>query len=117
MSAAEIWHRIIGNTIGSRESQRLESYGLSESQLIWSLRQYSEYNPYPSISDYCFYLEQQLPDMPQAISCAALLSGNKSLIALADELESLLGAWVPNAETEIRITEIRNKLSKIFLNA
>lgn len=116
MQAIDIWNEEIKQTLYKRDIVKLANYDLPEPQLRLLLRQYKQETPYPIFGDFCFYLENRFAadDVPDPLSCSAFLSGNKALIKLAEEYETLKGAWQPNIDTDIRMAQIINTLSEVF---
>lgn len=81
-------------------------------EFIWLLENYTKDTFYGQVDDFCDYVKAQLAagDVPDPWSCAAYNNGNGQLVALATELETLLGAWNPDEELACRVEEIRETL-------
>lgn len=82
-------------------------------QLIWAMNGYAKTTPYPNLRDLADWIGRQ--ELPEEVVCAAYLSGEPSIVRLADELETMLGAWFPEADDEEEIQRLRERLGKVLL--
>ena len=116
MTSGQIWREEIDTSLSFMDSKKLVNYQLPEAQLRLLLKQYRKETAFPMFNDFCYYMENRFAsnDVPENVSCAGFLSGNEAFIRLADELETLRGAWVPTEATEYRITQLRAALSRLL---
>jgi len=96
----------------------LESYG--EYQAKWIICRYDLEDPLPTISKFSEWLSKNfsgdLPEnLPEELSCAAYLTEEPEVIRLADQLETLEGAWFPDESTIEQVKELRRKLTEALL--
>lgn len=88
-----------------------ESYG--KHQAKWAIYCYSEETIYPSVFDITDWLAGQ--ELPEEVVCAAYLSEEPGIVRLADQLETLVGAWFPDEDSREQEEELRRKLRKVLL--
>lgn len=89
----------------------LEKY--EKHQAKWAIRCYGEDTVYPNISDFADWLRGQ--QLPEEIICAAYLTEEPEVLRLADQLETLAGAWFPDDDSKEQEEELRRKLRKVLL--
>jgi len=96
----------------SGDSRRVKELAgtFGEVRLVWAIQCYSQEAVLPRMRDFEEWLGGQ-KDFPDAPVCAAYLSGDPEIVALADRLETLRAAWFPEEGTakEIKDLEIRLK--------
>jgi len=113
-----IWQRETGKQvlISLRDAKILDTLALEPAQFQLALRQYAEKTLYPKISDFCSHVETRLmeDDLPDELSCKAMLTGHPKLLMMADQLEALLGAWVQDDETLAAIEKLREDIKAIL---
>jgi len=117
MNPATIWAQEMNRPNDlkrKKERLALEDLPFDNNQLRWLIRNYKGQAIFPSVVDFCEYAKSLIDDVPEELSCAAFLSGNGQLAALAYELETLCGAWSPDEWTENRIEELRSQLREVL---
>jgi len=87
-----------------------ENYG--KHQAKWAIYCYSEETIYPTVPDITDWLSGQ--QLPAEVVCAAYLSEEPEVIRLADQLETLAGAWFPDEDSKGQEEELRRKLQKVL---
>lgn len=116
MNPEALWRKHIGTTITKRDVWAINALELDEHQVGWLLSSYKIKTPYPNPKDFIsFASAMDEYDIPDSLSCAAYLSKNEKLMELADELETLRGAWDVDRETENRMQSIRKELEAILV--
>lgn len=117
MHCHTIWQEEMGRVLNGQEKSNLARFELPEPQLRWLLREYKKDSVYRSMFAFCVFTEMMMKTdrLPEDISCQAFLTKKDTYIRLAEELETLRGAWSPNEETESRMGEIRMQLYRALI--
>lgn len=97
-----------GRTVLTKELQRVAELEMPSHQLVWAMKQYAATTLYPNLRDLEEWVARQ--ELPEEVVCAAYLTEEPEFVRLADDLETLLGAWFPSPEIEERIEELRKRL-------
>ncbi|KKL28212.1 hypothetical protein LCGC14_2377410 [marine sediment metagenome] len=106
------WQQICeqaGRTVLTTELRRVEELEkFSNHQLVWAMQLYAKETVYPNLPDFEDWMKRET--VPEELVCAAYLSEAPEIIKLADQLETLQGAWFPSPDTEMEIEEIKRRL-------
>ncbi len=116
MIPAVCWELICkraGRTVLSNELQRVRLLDFPDNQLVWAMGRYTKDTLYPNLADFEEWLGKQ--ELPEDLICAAYLTEEPEIVKLADDLETLLGAWFPGPEEEEQIEELRRRLGAVVL--
>ncbi len=97
-----------GRTVLTPELRRVEEMETSKHKLVWAMQLYAKETVYPNLPDFEEWLGRQ--ELPEELVCAAYLSEEPEIVKLADQLETLQGAWFPSPDTEIEIEDIKRRL-------
>ena len=98
--------------VSFKDRERLENLGLTEAQYRWMLVAYRKYSPYPTITNFIVFAEDELREdtVPETLACMAYLSNSKKLIEMATDMEANTSAFFPSEETRDEAERIRTKL-------
>jgi len=96
----------------SRCLQRLAGT-FGQVRLVWAIQCYAQEAVLPRIRDFEEWLSGQ-KDFPDAPVCAAYLSGDPEIVALADSLETLRAAWFPEEDTARAIKDLEGRLKGLI---
>ncbi len=102
-----------GRTVLTVELQRVRLLDFPDNQLSWAMGRYTKDTLYPNLPDFEEWLGKQ--ELPEDLVCAAYLTEEPEIVKLADDLETLLGAWFPGTEEEEQIEELRRRLGAVLL--
>lgn len=116
MIPAKHWEEICkraGRTVLSKELHRIEQLDFPKHQLVWAMQRYAKETVYPNLPDFEEWMARQ--EFPEELVCAAYLTEEPEVMKLADNLETLLGAWFPGPEEEEQIEELRRRIGAAVL--
>lgn len=86
------------------------------SQIEWMIKRYFEHvSMYPSITDFVKDFVPSLPEVPEGVVAAAFNSGVNELVDLAEEYETLRGAWFESEDTVEKANAIEAKLTAALM--
>ncbi len=117
---ARIWYdkfdQIPKRKISLVDRENLEKIDLTEAQFRYLLEEYSANAPYAHFGSFIGDIMEDLRDdgVPEDLCCTAYLSGDKTFIQAALDIESLQGAWYPGEETDRKIEALRTQLREAF---
>lgn len=99
------------------DTNDLDSLYLTEAQFHYLLLEYKKDTFFPNIRMFISWVEQRLRnlDVPEDLSCRAYLSKNPTFIAMAEDLETLAGAWYPDKETNEHCDALRASLREALV--
>lgn len=99
-------------TLNEREAETiLRETHLEEPQIVWAIGQYTKLTLYPSVADFRNWL--QGIEVPSTLMAIALQSEDPTAIGLAEELQTLQGAWFPTEDTVARKEELEQRLKAL----
>lgn len=96
-------------------AQIQDSYELSVAQVRLAMRRFLEQDPIARLGVFCSWLREAAVDLPSHYAALAYLNGAEAVTRLADELETLRGAWFPNDAISGRIREIEEELKAVLV--
>lgn len=81
-----------------------------EDQIKWGLREYRQQTPYLSGDDFVEWMRRSKPSIPDRWIAKARLINDPTINGLVEELETLRGAWFPDADTLKEIEALEERL-------
>ena len=113
------WEQICkqaGRTVLTTELRRVDELEkFSNHQFVWAMQLYAKETVYPNLPDFEDWMKRET--VPEELVCAAYLSEEPEIVKLADQLETLQGAWFPNPDTEMEIEDIKRRLGAALMEA
>ncbi len=115
----KIWYAKLGKPnrkLTFQHSEALERLQITEAQFRWSMNFYLTETAYPHLGSFIEFVEELLKrgEIPESLICMAFLSDNSTLIQIAEDLNTLSGAWYPDEQTKQTLDELRASLQEAF---
>ena len=88
---------------------------LGQHVAAYALREYLAESAFPNVLDFLDWAGKVKETLPDDLVCAAYLDGDPSLVAMADDLETLRGAWFPDEQDKERIFAMEQKLRRALI--
>jgi len=100
--------------LGPACARELLEAGLTDWQLQWLITEYMKRTAFPTAQDLWDYVAETQAAVPDDLVCGAHLSGHPQVIALADELETLDGAWFEDEAALERAANLKATLKEVL---
>lgn len=113
ISLSERW-RSSQTNITRIQNLALEGLANSIGQNVaaYALREYLAESAFPNVLDFLDWAGKVKETLPDDLVCAAYLDGDPSLVAMADDLETLRGAWFPDEADKERQALLEQRLRR-----
>lgn len=118
MSSRAEWTKLLASN--GRKATRPELLKLDDilarhepAQGAYAVRRYGKTTEYPNLRDLAEWIAAQ--GLPEELVCTAYLTEQPEIVAMADELETLLAAWFPTTDTDEQVEALRAKLGRVLL--
>jgi len=111
MTIADLW-RQFDHSLTRQQAAALEELakGLGQHVAAHALACYLAESAFPNVLDFLEWTK--VMTFPDDLVCAAYLDGDPSLVAMADDLETLRGAWFPDEADKERIALLEQRLRR-----
>ena len=96
------------------QAKNLEELSMSLGQQVaaYALREYLAESAFPNVLDFLDWAGKVKETLPDDLVCSAYLDGDPSLVAMADDLETLRGAWFPDEQDKERLALLEQRLRR-----
>ena len=112
MTISDRWRSSDPTGLTRPQAAALEELAKSIGQHVaaHALACYLAESAFPNVYDFLEWAKQQT--FPDDLVCSAYLDGDPALVAMADDLETLRGAWFPDEGDKERLALLEQRLRR-----